>query len=43
MKKIMVSKEVFVKYYNFSPIWVQHASIPTTDTQVKNAKCKGIL
>jgi hypothetical protein len=41
----MVAKEVFVNYYNFSPIWVQHASIHVkySGTQVKKGKCQGIF
>ncbi len=41
----MVAKEVFVNYYNFNPIWVQHVSIhvKSTGTQVKKGHCQGIL
>ena len=34
----MVAKEVFVKYYNFNPIWVQHASIHVKNVLVLKSK-----
>jgi hypothetical protein len=37
-KKIMVAKEVYVNYYNFNPIWIQHASIQVKKVLVLKSK-----
>ncbi len=42
-KKIMVAKEVFVNFYNFNPIWVQHASIHVKKVPVPVLKEKKII